>query len=642
MAQHWLVILPLLWACGSGAPPPGGGSPNADGGSAADTAAPGGPATSDSGTDPGTGTGTGDGGGDSGSAEAPLPDGLVVLDQVRVVDAFQTLESASVLVLGQSIHAVLAGEERPTAWPEDAQVLDLPGRTVIPGLIDSHVHLAHSGALVWVGPTLAENLAAQLAWGVVGVADLGGPEALFALRDALASGERVGPRIWATGPMLTAVGSHPCESLYDDQLCRFVDGDGAEAVAGLSRADGLKLALADAAFTPWPTPRLAVEDLIELTAAGSAAGQLVAVHVDTPVDAWDAADAGAGLLTHPVFSEDWGGRARPLLPVTSTLGVFSAPAELEAGDLLGEPLDWTPASVRGNWAHWRWRLDAFLPGWVGESEGWSAAARANVAARIAAGESVLAGSDAGYWLVPHGLGLHRELEALVDLGLSPQDALAAATSEPAQVFGWTDLGQVAAGFRASLVVLEADPLVDIRNTRRIEAVFVDGEVVAAESAGLPGGSSMCVTDDDCNGDERCDAFSHTCLSRCSGAYLPVNGCGPDAACLPADGLAGGDPVCRPLRSCDLYAQDCAPGWYGDACRPFDLDTPGCAPTGSAELGEACSDLSPSSGCVAGLVCGTYTGTCLALCDPAAATDSCSVGTCTVVRAGATPWYGLCL
>ncbi len=640
MAQHWPFILTLLCACGTAVPRPGPGLASPEGTAADDTAGPVETVPLDSGSDPDAETDAG--GADSGDSDAPLPDDLVILDRVRVVDAYQVLEEAAVLVHGEEIHGVVSVDDRPAAWPEDAQVLDLPGRTVIPGLIDAHVHLVHSGALVWVGPTLAENLAAQLAWGVVGVADLGGPEALFALRDALASGERVGPRVWATGPMFTAVGSHPCEVLYDDQLCRFVDGDGAEAAAELAAADGLKIALADAAFTPWPTPRLAHADLVDLTGAGATAGQLVAVHVDTPVDAWDAADAGAGLLTHPVFSEAWEGRLHPSLPVTSTLGVFSAPAELEAGALLAEALDWTPASVRANWAYWRWRLDAFLPGWVAESAEWNTAARANVAARIASGDAVLAGSDAGYWLVPHGLGLHRELEALVDLGLSPQGALAAATVEPAQLFGWTDLGQVAAGFRASLVVLEADPLVDIRNTRRIEAVFLNGEVVSAEDAVLPGGSSMCVTDGDCNGDERCDAFSHTCLARCAGAYLPVNGCGPDAACLPADGLAGGDPVCRPLRSCDLYAQDCAPGWYGDACRPFDLDTPGCAPTGTAGLGEACSDLSPSTGCVAGLVCGTYTGTCLALCDPAAAVDSCSVGTCTVIRAGSTPWYGLCL
>jgi hypothetical protein len=255
---------------------------------------------------------------------------------------------------------------------------------------------------------------------------------------------------------------------------------------------------------------------------------------------------------------------------------------------------------------------------------------------------VLAGSDAGYWLVPHGLGLHRELEALVELGLSPRDALSAATLEPALLFGWEDLGQIAAGFAASLVVLEADPLADIRNTRRIEAVFVNGAMIAAEDAALAGGTSMCVTDADCNGDERCDAFTHTCLSRCPAAYLPVNSCGPSAACLPANGLVGGDPVCRPLRTCDLYAQDCAPGWYGDACRPFDLDTPGCAPTGTAALGEPCSDLSPATGCTAGLVCGTHTGTCLQLCDPDAEPDPCVSGTCTVIRAGSTPWYGLCL
>lgn len=639
MPQHRAVLLVLMVSCA--------GEPGAvaDRMEPVDSGGPDQPADgADGGTADGTdgGTGTDGDSGDTGGTAPTLPSGLVILDQVTALDALGATEDAAILILDDRIWGVLPPEEQPADWPDDADVRALPGRTVIPGLIDAHVHLFHSGALDWVGPTVAENLAAQLAWGVVGVADLGGPEAAFALRDAIAAGQRVGPRIWATGPMLTAVGSHPCEVLNDEHLCRFVDGDGAEAVGELAHADGLKIALADAAFTPWPTPRLATDDLADIAVAGGDAGQLVAVHVDTPLDAWDASDAGAGLLTHPVFSEPWGTEPHPSVPITSTLGVFSSPAELEAGDLLGEDLAWTPRGVRDDWSYWRWNLDTFLPGWVEEAAGWHAAARANVTARISSGDAVLAGSDAGYWLVPHGLGLHRELEVLVDLGLTPQGALAAATVEPAALFGWTDLGRVAAGYAASLIVLEADPRDDIRNTRRIEAVLLNGAVVAAEDALLPGGSGMCATDDDCNGDERCDAFSHTCLPECPGAGTPVNPCGPDAACLPANGLVGGDPVCRPLRTCDLYTQDCEPGWYGDACRPFDLDTSGCAPTGLAELGEPCSDLYPETGCLPGLVCGTVSGTCLELCDPDASVDPCSAGTCTVITAGTTPWYGLCL
>ena len=88
-----------------------------------------------------------------------------------------------------------------------------------------------------------------------------------------------------------------------------------------------------------------------------------------------------------------------------------------------------------------------------------------------AGVSILAGSD----LEPHGGSLHQELELLVDAGLSPAEAIAAATSEATAFLGLTDeLGTVEAGKRADLVLLDSDPLADITNTRRIAAVIVGG------------------------------------------------------------------------------------------------------------------------------------------------------------------------
>ena len=91
-----------------------------------------------------------------------------------------------------------------------------------------------------------------------------------------------------------------------------------------------------------------------------------------------------------------------------------------------------------------------------------------------AGVSILAGSD----LEPHGDSLHRELELLVEAGLSPAEAIAAATSQPAAFLGLIDdVGTVEAGKRADLVLLDGDPLLDITNTRRIAAVVGGGVVL---------------------------------------------------------------------------------------------------------------------------------------------------------------------
>jgi imidazolonepropionase-like amidohydrolase len=76
-----------------------------------------------------------------------------------------------------------------------------------------------------------------------------------------------------------------------------------------------------------------------------------------------------------------------------------------------------------------------------------------------------------------GISLHTELELLVRLGLSPREALAAATNNYALQFGWTELGQVAPGRRADILVIDGDPTLNIWNARRISTLIEDGEVI---------------------------------------------------------------------------------------------------------------------------------------------------------------------
>jgi imidazolonepropionase-like amidohydrolase len=91
-----------------------------------------------------------------------------------------------------------------------------------------------------------------------------------------------------------------------------------------------------------------------------------------------------------------------------------------------------------------------------------------------AGVTLLAGTDAPNPGTVFGASLHRELELLVRCGISPAQALAAATAEPARVFGLADRGRVAAGQRADLVLVSGDPLTDITATRAIERIWRGG------------------------------------------------------------------------------------------------------------------------------------------------------------------------
>lgn len=626
--------LATLWVLAACAAEPGQVPVGSGPGPADDTP----PAPDTGGPDPDT-AGDDSGAGDTGTAPDPLPAGAVVLDQVRVVDISGVREAAAVVLVGDLIWDVLpAGGPFPGA----AEVQDLGGMTVLPGLIDAHVHLTLSGALSWVGPTLAENLEAQLAWGVVGVADLGGPPALLEVRRRLAEGSLRGPRLWVTGPMLTAVGSHPCELVVDEQMCRFVDGDGEAAVAELPGADGRKVALADAAFSPWPTPRLDLGDLADITAAAAAAGQPVVAHVDSLRDAQDAAAAGVGVLVHPVFGERvLDPAALPDLPMHTTLGAFLGTGALLAGDLLGDDLSATPAAVREDWRAVRADPGLLGAGWVDESAAWASDALASVRLAHGAGRELVAASDAGYLFVPHGLGLHRELEVLVAAGVAPLDALVAATDTPARLLGWDDMGQVAAGYRADLLVVAGNPAVDIRATRQIVAVYQAGSAVDSVRAWAAPDPAVCVDDRDCGAGEACDFLDHTCRPSCAPVWDASGVCGPQSACFPQDGLTAGTGVCHAVRACDLLAQDCAPAWYGEACVPVDLDTARCWPSGPRLVGQACDALVPGLRCGPGAYCSAFTGTCIGLCDPEGV-DTCAQGSCTAVSVGGAAWFGACL
>ena len=192
-----------------------------------------------------------------------IPRGALVLDNVRIVDAQGARDGAVVIEDDWIVGVLEPGRE----WPGGVTVHDLEGFSIIPGLIDSHVHMAVNGVEWWVGDTLKNNLLASMAWGVTGVVDVGGPAWTIDLARRVGGGEVFGPRIVASGPFLTAEGSHPCEIRNHRDVCVFVGENVEEAVSTVTGLgpQRLKLAYADYDFTPWPTPRLdigAVEQIV--------------------------------------------------------------------------------------------------------------------------------------------------------------------------------------------------------------------------------------------------------------------------------------------------------------------------------------------------------------------------------------------
>ncbi|HET8646860.1 MAG TPA: amidohydrolase family protein, partial [Vicinamibacteria bacterium] len=140
-----------------------------------------------------------------------------------------------------------------------------------------------------------------------------------------------------------------------------------------------------------------------------------------------------------------------------------------------DTLRWVPALQRAEWEAWSKRVSAAAPGAAAAQARHAKWATDLVRRMREEGVGLLAGTDmANTWVVP-GAGLHEELRSLVESGLTPLDALRAATWNPALYFEKTgELGAVRTGLLADLVLLDADPLADIANARRISGVVANG------------------------------------------------------------------------------------------------------------------------------------------------------------------------
>lgn len=416
----------------------------------------------------------------------PSPD-AVAIEHVTLVDveAGRALADRTVLVRDGTIAAL--GPSGSVAVPDSATRLDGRGRWLIPGLWDMHVHVTDATALA---------LPALVAHGVTGVRDAGGDlVAIDAWRRAIAAGEITGPRIVRPGPYVD--GYKPAAPFR----LPVEDTDDARAAVAYVQARG-----ADYVKIHNAVPR---DAYLALAEESRERGVPFAGHVPVEVAPSEAARAGQASLEHAVtFFE---GTFRALAPrepeaqmeflrsfVASgadtlasrlvTEGTYVTPTLVTSVlrgrrvELADDPLpclDLIARSLREQW-------DRFFPVTERDRAPGVEALRASFAevlvdfagALHAAGVPLLAGSDLGARDVCPGTSLHDELALLVDAGLEPVDAMRAATIVPARFLGVDDsLGSVAVGKRADLVLLEADPLADVRNTRRIVAVIADGRLL---------------------------------------------------------------------------------------------------------------------------------------------------------------------
>ena len=418
-----------------------------------------------------------------------VPQGIV-FHRVTVVDGSAAMPRAeqTVTVRGNRIVSVeLSGSARPG---DGALVVDGRGRYLMPGLWDMHVHNALPGGRALL-PLYVAN-------GVTGVRDMAGEwDTLRTWRDEIRTGRMIGPRMVLSGPYLEG-GVVPIPHI----LVRN-PGEARAAVDSLARL-GVDFIKVHGQLTPasyYAIARRARELGIPFTG-----------HVSRLVGAASASDSGQRSIEHllsvPAPCTPAESLAlRPRFGVQGALGrcssrnldtlyarfvrnatwmtpTFTAQYEVAVwptrdvpGDSLGRYL---PEAVRRYVADIFPMPDSIPPGADSVGRAMFALRLRQAAAMHRAGVRLLAGTDAPLRNSPPGFGLHHELELLVQGGLSPLEALRSATTEPAAYLGMSDSsGMVAQGMLADLVLLDANPLDDIRHTRRIVAVMANGRLFEA-------------------------------------------------------------------------------------------------------------------------------------------------------------------
>jgi imidazolonepropionase-like amidohydrolase len=390
-----------------------------------------------------------------GTEQDQWPDSDFTLKAARVFTGAELLEPGWVEVRDGRISRIGASLEPDSDLP----LVDLGDRTLMPGLIDAHVHA--------FGTALTD----ALNFGVTTVLDqTNDDEWANQLRQS-----DEGARFFSSGPPATAPGGHGTQyGFTPPQVHGPEDADEFAQTILDGGSDWMKIII-ERGMGNWQVPSLDHETVKALVDAAEKAGLMPVAHVSELETAHWAMEAGARGLVH-VFAD------RPvdddLLKIMADGNRFLIPTlvvmEGVAGTVAVDPdgderiTPWLSGSQRSSLTQ-RW------PG--PRNETLRQRVIENTRAMHAAGIDILAGSDAPNPGTAHGLSLHREMELLVEAGLSTHEALAAATLLPARHFGLADRGLLESGRRADLLVIDGDPLDDISATLSIHAIWQDGRPV---------------------------------------------------------------------------------------------------------------------------------------------------------------------
>lgn len=404
---------------------------------------------------------------------------------VRIFDGHEVLDATTVVLDGTQITAV-GGEP-----PADAEVVDAAGATLLPGLIDAHVH------------TNTRNLALALQFGVTTELEMQGTNtrhnrAHITDNDAVAD-------VRSAGFGITPRGGHPSE-LFPEGFRPGPPPAGAppagpapvmpfsstpeEAVTFIPKlvetgSDYIKFMVDDGSVEGHPgLPMLDQATLNAGVAAAKQHGMLTVAHALTVDATRMSIEAGIGGLVHLFMDQP---HTDAIVEFIARSGVFVVPCVVLDASMMGSTgaaLADDPRVASRLSEDW---METLRSSFNHYPQGNIKDVLASVKALHDAGVDILVGTDVSMPFpflggLAHGASVHHELQYLVEAGLTPVEALRAATSTPARRFGLDDRGRIAVGLRADLLLVDGDPTTTISDTLNTHAVWRRGARLALDRA----------------------------------------------------------------------------------------------------------------------------------------------------------------
>jgi imidazolonepropionase-like amidohydrolase len=421
-------------------------------------------------------------------------DRVIALEGATLIDGAGGTPKADALIIIRNGHIETIARVNEIPIPKSAERINLAGKTIIPGLIDAHAHVER-----WA-------TGRYLAWGVTTVRDLhGGTDTVLTLKNELNLGSILGPRMFSAGAMIDGIPTtYPNATgvATPDQARRAVDQ---HAVAGvdylkiytkitpsllrplLDEAEKLRLPVAahlgkTDALTAARAGVVSIEHMAGVVQAATGDPIYANAH-NNFLPGWTTEEKGWASLDSSTVARTARALAQTKVAIVPTLVVHDMLARLDNPILLTRPgMEDVPESAQSVRS-----VPSLLrrTGW--RSSDFDAFRRSRrrqdqfVREYKRAGGAIAAGSDAANQLLIPGYSLHEEMSLLVAAGLTPMEAITAATRRGAQLLRADSLGMLAPGKVADLVVLNGNPAGNIRATRNIAMVMIRGRMIRPDS-----------------------------------------------------------------------------------------------------------------------------------------------------------------